>query len=78
MEKQFQKGTEEFQMFADFYELCKKFWIPEEADEYWEKLLYESESFYRKYNSAYAKHLAIGLLEALDELSKKGVKICKS
>lgn len=71
MEKQFRKGTEEFLMFADFYELCKRFWIPEDTDEYWEELICASKEFYRKYGSAYAKHLAIGLINALEEVKRK-------
>ena len=71
MEKQFQKGTEEFLMFADFYELCKRFWIPEDTEEYWEALVSASQKFSEKYGSVYAKHLAMGLIDALEELSKK-------
>ena len=71
MEKQFQKGTEEFMMFADFYELCKRFWIPEDTEEYWEALVNESQKFSRKYGSVYARHFAMALIRALEELSRK-------
>lgn len=71
MEKQFQKGTEEFMMFADFYNLCKRFWIPEDTDKYWEELVTETGKFSRKYDSVYARHLAMGLMGALEELNKE-------
>ena len=71
MKKQFQKGTEEFMMFADFYELCKRFWIPEDTDEYWEELVTESQKFSQKYDSVYARHFAQGLIGALEEVNRK-------
>lgn len=69
---EFKRGTEEFMMFADFYNLFKQFWYPEDTDEYWEELMEECDKFYRKYNSVYAKHLALAIAEALEEISKKG------
>lgn len=67
----FKRGTEEFMMFADFYNLCKQFWYPEDTERYWEELMEEFEKFYRKYNSVYARHLALGMLEALEEINKE-------
>ena len=67
----FKRGTEEFMMFGDFYNLFKEFWFPEDTDEYWEELIEESEKFYKKYGSVYAKHLALAILGALEEINKK-------
>ena len=32
-EVKFAKGSEEWQMFMDFWALCQKYWEPEETDE---------------------------------------------
>lgn len=70
MEKMFAKGSVEWQMFTDFWSLCRKFWIPEDNDQYWEDLINSTEEFNRKYNTVYSKHLSLALLNSLDELSK--------
>ena len=70
MEKMFAKGSVEWQMFTDYWALCRKFWIPEDNDQYWEDLIISTEEFNRKYNTVYSKHLSLALLNSLDELSK--------
>lgn len=68
--KRFEKGSEEWQMFTDFWKLCQKYWEPEQTDEYWECAVKEFDSFYKKYRTPYAKHLAVGMLNALEETEK--------
>ena len=38
-EVKFAKGSEEWQMFMDYWALCQKCWEPEETDEWWEEAL---------------------------------------
>ena len=38
-EQRFVKGTEEYVMFNDFWKLCQSFWMPEDSDDYWKKLI---------------------------------------
>jgi len=69
----FQKDSEEWLMFQDFYRLCQKFWLPEDAKlnkSYWEELMVESGEFAEKYSSSsFAKRLALALLGYLGEKS---------
>ena len=46
---EFPKGSEEYQMFVDYWNLCKKFWIVENNEEYWDSLIAEADKFYKKY-----------------------------
>ena len=52
-EVKFTKGSEEWQMFMDYWGLCQKYWKPEPADEYWEALVVEMDVFYKKYGNFY-------------------------
>ena len=66
MEKKFNKGSEEWQMFTDFWALCQRFWIPEEKDEWLDERQAAVEKFFAKYNSTFAMHLVFALLESHD------------
>lgn len=69
--KNIQKGSEEFQMFKDFWELCQKYWDPEGSDEYWENAMKDVDAFHKKYKTPYSKHFSIGLLNALEEIERE-------
>lgn len=43
--KKFAKGSDEWMMFMDFWNLCQKFWISEDTDEYYEQLIKENNFF---------------------------------
>lgn len=62
----FQKGSEEWCMFTDFWELCQKYWIPEDAKankSYWEQLMIDAGEFAEKYNqNEFAKKLVLAFL----------------
>jgi hypothetical protein len=62
----FQKDSEEWLMFQDFYRLCQKYWIPEDANKnktYWELLMAETGEFAEKYGqNDFAKRLALAFL----------------
>lgn len=45
----FSKGSEEWMMFTDFWQLCQKHWKVELTDKYWEDLISDADSFYAKY-----------------------------
>ena len=60
-----EKGTEEWIMFGDFFNLCKKYWNPNDSDEYWSDILIDSQLFYDKFKSyPMAKHMANALWNA--------------
>lgn len=58
----FAKGSEEWQMFMDYWALCQKYWKPEDTDKYWEELLREVHNFADKHGNT---EFVIGLCTAL-------------
>ena len=70
MEKKFAKGSSEWMMFMDYWALCQKYWEPDDNDDYWESVVKETDVFYRKYNSEFAKSLALTLVNELEKKSR--------
>ena len=70
MEKKFAKGSSEWMMFMDFWTLCQKYWEPDDNDDYWKLVVKETDVFYRKYNSEFAKSLALTLVNELERKSR--------
>lgn len=69
--EKFEKGSEEWMMFLDFWNLCQKYWIVENTDEYWDSLVNSAREFYEKYKNIHlSENLAIALLNSQDEKSK--------
>lgn len=73
--KKIVKGSEEWQMFQDFWKLCQDIWEPEDADEYWQYVISETDKFYQKYRTPYAREFAIGITNALDQVYKERKKV---
>ena len=70
MEKKCAKGSSEWMMFMDYWALCQKYWEPDDNDDYWESVVKETDVFYRKYNSEFAKSLALTLVNELERKSR--------
>ena len=70
MEKKFAKGSSEWMMFMDYWALCQKYWEPDDNDDYWGSVVKETDVFYRKYNSEFAKSLALTLVNELERKSR--------
>lgn len=69
--EKFEKGSEEWMMFLDFWNLCQKYWIVENTDEYWDSIVNSTREFYEKYKNIHlSENLAIALLNSQDEKSK--------
>lgn len=68
----FDKGSEEWLMFMDYWNLCQKYWQAERTDDYWEKVIADTNAFCEKYKVlSLAKKLALAFIEDLDENYKK-------
>lgn len=68
--RNFQKGTEEWQMLADFNRLQSDFWQVEDNDSYWNGLMTAISDFCSKYeeiDSVYSKSISLGFLDAQEE-----------
>lgn len=69
--EKFERGSEEWMMFTDFWNLCQKYWLVENTDEYWDSLVNSAREFYEKYKNIHlSENLAIALLNSQDEKSK--------
>ena len=68
----FPKGSDEFEMFTDYWNLCQKYWIPENNEEYWDTALAEIDAFAKKYGmTKFARGLGSALVNGLEERAKK-------
>lgn len=70
----FDKGSEEWMMFTEYWSLCQSVWQTEDSDEYWQEAYNKCRAFGEKYKGIcgeFARSLALGLL---DYLGKKGAK----
>ena len=70
--KKFNKGSEEWMMSTDFWNLCQKYWIVEDTDEYWESVIRSANDFQKKYNHILlSRRLALSFVDALEDVFKK-------
>lgn len=65
------KGSEEFEMFQDYWKLIQQFWNVEDNDDYWESVTLAGTMFYEKYKSEYAKGLVLAYMDELDRKFKE-------
>ena len=49
MQKNFTKESKEREMFGAFWDMCQKYWIPENNDDYWNAVVKASDEFNDKY-----------------------------
>lgn len=70
-EVKFPKGTEEWQMFTDFWKLCQAFWIPEDTDEYW-KRLHDAAKDFGNGHGQFAMKLALAFISEAERKFKEG------
>lgn len=70
----FQKGSDEWKMFTDFWTLCQRFWNVENTDEYWKEFIDASNEFCEKYkeitDGIFPNKLALAILDAKEEERK--------
>ena len=69
----FEKNSQEWNMFKDYYRLCEQYWQIEQGnDEYWENFVKDIEDFHKKYESiSLSKRIVLALVEDLEEKSKQ-------
>ena len=73
MKKKIAKGTKEWQLFVDFWNMCQEYWIPEENDDYWNNIVKATGELSKKYSgNILAQKLCLAFVEAQDEIFKKG------
>lgn len=70
-----QKGTEEFEMFRDYWKMLEENWGVEDSEAYWNKVIEDTNAFYRKYETEFSKELALALINELERKAKDEKKL---
>lgn len=70
--QKFEKDSEEWKMFMDFWQLCQKYWIPDSSDEYWEAFSAETNKFYKKHPDTFSRALGNALHEEMEKKMNGG------
>lgn len=72
-EIKFQKGSEEWLMFQEYYKIIQKYYIPESNDSYWDSVVEEMDGFCKKYQQVpLARKIVMAFLKTMEEELKKG------
>lgn len=68
----FLKGSEEFEMFRDYWGILQENWEADDSEAYWEKAGAAIEAFYQKYQTPFAKALGLAALDEFERRAKHG------
>lgn len=67
----FQKGTEMYELFNDYWQLIQEYWQIENNDQYWSDLVNDSDVISKKYKSSFADKLIQTFLKEQEERFRK-------
>lgn len=69
----FKQNSKEWDMFADYYKLCGKYWTPEAVDnkEWWDEMWEATDEFRKKYETEdkFAAYLVMAFRDRLKNLT---------
>ena len=73
MKKVFDKDSEERKFFGELWELCQKYWIPEENLEYWGDVVRDTDALNEKYKYVHpaVTHMISGFINGIEVKSKE-------
>ena len=66
------KGSKEWTMFTDYWQLCQKYWRVEDNDKYWESLLRDFNNFIKKYEEVVLARCIAEAFTNAQEIKLKG------
>lgn len=61
--KKFEKGSEEFNFFAEFYKFVQKYYIPEPAEDYWAKMMEDARQLSKKYRGGFYTTMLLAFID---------------
>ena len=72
----FEKGSTEWRMFTNLWNLCKKHWEVREDDAYWETLVSDASIFIEAYKNdekvgVIAKSLCMAVLSGFEDVARR-------
>lgn len=73
MKKVFDKDSEERKFFGELWELCQKYWVPEDKDSYWESLVLATDDLNHRYKhlSPVVPYMIAGFINGVEVKSKE-------
>ena len=81
----FDKGGKNFEMFGDFYRLCKKYWQPTraQADDsaFWDRMVSDFREFMNKYGMVGDEtviRLSAVIITRADDIARHNTIICEA
>lgn len=66
--KKFEKGSDEFNFFGDFFKFVQNHYVPENTDTYWNNLLEESQILSRKYRGTFYTMMILAFIDYAEEV----------
>lgn len=70
MRRDLKKGDLEYELFNDYWQICKQYNVPEASDEYWISLINAGDEFCKKYNSKYASDIMLAFITSREDIWK--------
>lgn len=70
----FEKGTPQWELFAELFSYCKKYYMPGPTIDYWKGMMNDGNELIKKYQEkdaktgCLAKHLLYGFSDYLEEI----------
>lgn len=72
MEVKFEKGSEKWQLFVDYYKFIQDYGAPENSDDWWQELFAKSTELCNKYgNQHYIRDLVMAHVSELERKAKE-------
>lgn len=73
MQKRFEKTSDEWKMFTEFWALCQEVWVVENDMAYWEDAVNKVNAFGNKWGKkiSLGRHMAVALMNYLEDKEKE-------
>lgn len=72
MKVKFEKGSEQWQLFVDYYKFIQDYGAPEDSDNWWQELFTKSTELCQKYGSAgFIRDLVMAHVNELERKAKE-------
>lgn len=71
--KAFIKGSKEREMFIELWDMCQKFWTPEDTDSYWHDAIKAADDFSKKYKDIHpmVPYMSVAFISGIEKKSKE-------
>ena len=67
----FDRTSDEFRFFTEFWQMVQKYYLPDDSAEYWEPLLTDAAILGKKYDGIFYRNIIQGFLNYAEEYCKE-------